>query len=199
MTAALSHVEREGAARTQSDVDSYAPQPALHLNTLHRQGIDYEESARSELTPAVDLDAKKVRSCFWPRIVENARVLGHRDFYRWLPPRETNEPARNPSCGVSQSRICAGRASRDRYCAGSDTGEYCHRYPRNHPASQVFARDNRGQDRSDCRMGKQRLDSAHCHVTRHGRAQFRFDRCRSFLAPHVYASRELSVLLHLSS
>ena len=61
MTAALSHVEREGAARTQFDVDSYAPQPGLHLHTLHRQGIDYEDSARSKLTPAVDLDAKKVR------------------------------------------------------------------------------------------------------------------------------------------
>jgi plastocyanin len=61
MTAALSHVEREGAALTQSDVDSYAPQPALHLHMLHRQGIDYEESARSKLTTAVDLDANKVR------------------------------------------------------------------------------------------------------------------------------------------
>jgi plastocyanin len=61
MTTALSRVEREGAARTESDVDGYAPQHGLHLNTLHRQGIDYEESARSKLTPAVDLDAKKVR------------------------------------------------------------------------------------------------------------------------------------------
>lgn len=62
MTAALSHVEREGAARTQSGVDSYAPQSAFHLSTAHRQGIDCEEpAARSELTPAVGLDTKTAR------------------------------------------------------------------------------------------------------------------------------------------
>ena len=61
MKAALSHVEREGAARAQSDVDGYAPQPALHLSTAHQQGSDYEKPARSELTPAVALDMKTVR------------------------------------------------------------------------------------------------------------------------------------------
>jgi plastocyanin len=61
MTAAPSQVEREGAARTQSDVDSHAPQPALYLSTLHRQGIDYKEPAASELILAVGLDAKTAR------------------------------------------------------------------------------------------------------------------------------------------
>ena len=61
MTAAPPQVEREGAARTQSDVDGYAPQPAFHLSSAHRQGIDYEKPARPELTPAVGLDAKTVR------------------------------------------------------------------------------------------------------------------------------------------
>jgi plastocyanin len=61
MTAALSQVEREGAARTQPDIDGRAPRPAFYLKTAHRQGIDYEEPARSELPPAVGLDAKKVR------------------------------------------------------------------------------------------------------------------------------------------
>jgi len=61
MMAALSQVEREGAARTQSDVDSYAPPPAFHLSTAHRQGTDYEEPARSDLTPAFGLHAERVR------------------------------------------------------------------------------------------------------------------------------------------
>jgi plastocyanin len=61
MTAALSQIEREGAARTQFDVDGYAPQPAFHLSSAHRQGIDYEKPARPELTPAVGVDAKTVR------------------------------------------------------------------------------------------------------------------------------------------
>jgi plastocyanin len=92
MTAALSHVEREGAARTQSDVDGYAPQPGLHLHTLHRQGIDYEESARSKLTPAVDLDAKKVRVvsgplslrtlAFWAIVIFIAAFLHGRQMSR---------------------------------------------------------------------------------------------------------------------
>jgi plastocyanin len=61
MTAAPSQVEEEGAARTLSDVDNHAPQLALHLSTPHRQGTDYEEPPKSDLTPAVGLDAKTVR------------------------------------------------------------------------------------------------------------------------------------------
>ena len=61
MTAAPPQIEREGAARTQSDVDGHAPQPAFHLSTAHRQGIDYEEPTPSELPPSVGLDAKTVR------------------------------------------------------------------------------------------------------------------------------------------
>jgi plastocyanin len=92
MTAALSQVEREGAARTQFDVDSYAPQPVFHLSTVHRQGIDYEESARSKLTPAVDLDAKKVRVvsgplslrtlAFWAIVIFIAAFLHGRQMSR---------------------------------------------------------------------------------------------------------------------
>jgi plastocyanin len=61
MTAALSQFERESAAPTQSNIDSYARQPAFHLSTAHRQGTDYEKPARPERTSAVGEDAKRFR------------------------------------------------------------------------------------------------------------------------------------------
>jgi plastocyanin len=90
MTAAPPQVEREGAARTQSD--SYAPQPGLHLNTLHRQGVDYKEPAASELIPAVGFDAKTVRIvsgpvslrtlAFWGLVIFIAAFLHGRQISR---------------------------------------------------------------------------------------------------------------------
>jgi plastocyanin len=111
MTAALSQVEREGAARTQFDVDSYAPQPGLLLNTLHRQGIDYEESARSKLTPAVELGAKKVRVvsgplswrtlAFWATVIFIGSFLHGRQMSR-LGTRATESVSRE-SAPVAQA------------------------------------------------------------------------------------------------
>src|SRR5438132_10677033 len=111
MTAALSQVEREGAARTQFDVDSYASRPGLRLSTLQRQGIDYEESARSELTPAVDLDAEKVRVvsrplslrtlAFWAIVIFIAAFLHGRQMSR-LGTRAA-EPVGRESSPVAQA------------------------------------------------------------------------------------------------
>jgi len=78
MTAALSQqVTREGAASSQSGRDGRARQPAFdYLGTTHQQGTDHEEAARSELSPAVDLDAQTFRIVSGPLTLRKLAFWG---------------------------------------------------------------------------------------------------------------------------
>ena len=61
---------------TKSTAYSHAEPPALHPSTRYLQGIDYEEPGRSELIPAVGLDAKTVRIISGPVSLATLAFLG---------------------------------------------------------------------------------------------------------------------------